>query len=74
MKLRDAWKLMVLKCFIILYAQVLSCFENRDIQDLTWSNFFSTVALNNVESEEEVFALEFSGKESHYGDSDDEDI
>lgn len=27
-------KLMVLKCFVILYAQILFGFENRDIQDL----------------------------------------
>ena len=38
-KFRGAWKLMVLKCFIILYAQIFSCFENCDIQDLTVSIF-----------------------------------
>ena len=35
---------------------------------------FSAAELNNIESEEEVFAQEFSYEESDYGDSDDEDI
>ena len=35
---------------------------------------FSAVELNNIESEDEVFAQEFSHEESDYGDSDDEDI
>ena len=35
---------------------------------------FSAVELNNIESEDEVFAQEFSYEESDYGDSDDEDI
>ena len=34
-KLRDAQKLMILRCFIKLYVQILSGFENWDIQDLT---------------------------------------
>ena len=33
-KFKDARKLMILRCFIILYVQILSGFENRDIQDL----------------------------------------
>ena len=33
-KFREARKLMVLMCLIILYAQILSGFENMDIQDL----------------------------------------
>ena len=36
--------------------------------------FFSAAELNNIESEDEVFAQEFSYEESDYGDSDDEDI
>ena len=32
---RGAQKLMILKCFILFYAQILSGFENWDIQDLT---------------------------------------
>ena len=35
---------------------------------------FSVAELNNIESEDEVFAQEFSCEESDYGDSDDEDI
>ena len=38
------------------------------------SIFFSPAELNNIESEDEVFALEFSCEESDYGDGDDEDI
>ena len=34
-KFRDARKLVILRCFIILYVQILSGFENWDIQDLT---------------------------------------
>ena len=35
---------------------------------------FSAAELNNIESENDVFAQEFSCEESDYGDSDDEDI
>ena len=35
---------------------------------------FSAAELNNIESEDEVFAQEFSREESDYGDSDDEHI
>ena len=35
---------------------------------------FSAAALNNIESEDEVFAQEYSCEESDYGHSDDEDI
>ena len=35
---------------------------------------FPAVELNNIESEEEVSAQEFSYEEGDYGDSDDEDI
>ena len=35
---------------------------------------FSTAELNNIESEDEVFAQESSYEESDYGDSDDGDI
>ena len=35
---------------------------------------FSAAELNNIEREDEVFALEFSWEESDYVDSDDEDI
>ena len=34
-KFRGVRKLMILRCFIILYVQILSGFENWDIQDLT---------------------------------------
>ena len=34
-KFRGARKLMILRCFIILYVQILPGFENWDIQDLT---------------------------------------
>ena len=34
-KFRSAKKLMILRCFVISYVQILSCFENWDIQDLT---------------------------------------
>ena len=33
-KTNDARKLMILKCFIILYIQILSGFENWNVQDL----------------------------------------
>ena len=33
-KFKGARKLMILRCFIILYVQILSGFENWDIQDL----------------------------------------
>ena len=39
LKFRTSRKLIVLMCFIIIYAQILSCFENRDVQDLTLSIF-----------------------------------
>ena len=35
---------------------------------------FSAAELNNIESEDKVFAQEISCQESDYGDSDDEDI
>ena len=35
---------------------------------------FSVPELNNIGSEDEAFAQEFSYKKCHYGDSDDEDI
>ena len=35
---------------------------------------FSAAELNNIESEDKVFAQEFSYEESDYGDRDDEDI
>ena len=35
---------------------------------------FSAAELNNIESEDEVFAQEFSCEECNYGDSNDEDI
>ena len=35
---------------------------------------FPAAELNNIESEEEVSAQEFSYEEGDYGDSDDEDI
>ena len=34
-KFRGAGKLLILRCFITLYVQILSGFENWDIQDLT---------------------------------------
>ena len=34
-KFRGAQKLMTLECFIILYVQILSRFENSNIQDIT---------------------------------------
>ena len=36
--------------------------------------FFSAAELNNIKSEDEVFAWEFSCEESDYGDRNDEDI
>ena len=33
-KFKGAQKFMILRCFIILYVQILSGFENWDIQDL----------------------------------------
>ena len=33
-KFKGARKLMILRCFIILYVQILPGFENWDIQDL----------------------------------------
>ena len=35
---------------------------------------FATTELNNIESEDDVFAQGFSCEESDYGESDDEDI
>ena len=35
---------------------------------------FSAAELNNIESENDVFAKEFSCEDSDFGDSDDEDI
>ena len=34
LKFKGARKLMILRCFIILYVQILPGFENWDIQDL----------------------------------------
>ena len=34
-KLRGERKLMILRCFIMLYVQIFSGFENWNIQDLT---------------------------------------
>ena len=33
-KINDAGKLMILRCFIISYIQILSGFENWNVQDL----------------------------------------
>ena len=41
---------------------------------LSYYYFFSVAELNNVEREDEFFALEFSYEESYFWDSDDEDI
>ena len=41
---------------------------------LKYFHSFSAVELSNIESEDEVFAQEFSYEESYYGDSNDEDI
>ena len=41
---------------------------------LNYFNFSSAEELNNIESEDEVFAKKFSYEESDYGESDDEDI
>ena len=41
---------------------------------LSYYYFFSVAELNNVEREDELFALEFSYEESYFWDSDDEDI
>ena len=41
---------------------------------LKYFYYFSAVELNNIESEDEVFAQKFSWEESDYGDSNDEDI
>ena len=41
-KFRGAQKLMILRCFIILYAQALFGFENWDIQDLTLREYDTT--------------------------------
>ena len=38
-KFGGARKLMILRCFIILYVQILSGFENWDIQDLTLKGY-----------------------------------
>ena len=35
-KFKGAWKLMILRCFIILYVQILSGFDDWYIQDLIW--------------------------------------
>ena len=74
-KFRSGRELLALKCFIIFYTQMFSSFENWDIQDLTLSIFFfSADEMNNIDSEDEVFAEELPDKESDYEDSDDEDI
>ena len=66
---------MVLKCLIILYAQILSGFENLDIQDLFLNIFilFSAAELSSIEREDDIFTQEFSDEESDYGDGDAED-
>ena len=38
-KLKGARKLMTLKCFIILYVEILPGFENWDIQDLIFRKY-----------------------------------
>ena len=38
-KFRGARKLMILRCFIILYVQILSGFENWDIEDVTLKGY-----------------------------------
>ena len=74
-KFKEARKLLVLKCLIILYAQILSGFENLDIQDLFLNIFilFSAAELSSIEREDDILAQEFSDEESDYGDGDDED-
>ena len=42
LKFRGARKLMILRCFIIFYAQTLFGFENWDIQDLTLREYDTT--------------------------------
>ena len=46
------------------------------IRSNLFKNFhsFSAIELNNIGSDDEVFVWEFSGKQSNYGDNDDEDI
>ena len=41
---------------------------------LKYFHSFSAAELNNIESEDEAFAQEFSCEECNYGDSNDEDI
>ena len=38
-KFRGSRKLMILRCFVILYVQILSGFENWGIQDLTLKRY-----------------------------------
>ena len=38
-KFREVQKLMILRCFIMLYVQILSGFENWDIQVLTLKKY-----------------------------------
>ena len=40
---------------------------------LKYFHSFSAAKLNNIESEDDVFAQEFSYEQSDYGDSNDED-
>ena len=47
-KFRGARKLMILRCFIILYVQILSGFENWDIQDLTLRRYDTIKVVDEI--------------------------
>ena len=46
--IRGARKLMILRCFIISYVQILSGFENWDIQDLTLRRYDTIKVVDEI--------------------------
>ena len=61
--------------FLCYYEKVRSTMRSAIASYLLkYIYYFSAAELNNIDSEGEVFAEEFSYDESGYGDTDDEDI
>ena len=47
-KLRGVQKLTILRCFVMLYVQILSGFKNWDIQDLTLRRYDTLKVVDEI--------------------------
>ena len=56
------------------YEKVRRTMRNAVVSDLLFGPSFSAGEMNNIESEEDVFAQESSFEQNDYGDMEDEDI